>query len=189
MTNRESSHRLDDEQARMTWQNPEVILNEIGLKPGMTFVDIGCGQGFFTIPAAKIVGNSGKVYASDINQTNINKLREKVNNAGLTNVNLETAKAEDLKLCDACADIIFFGIVLHDFENPLKVLANAHSILKPTGKLVNLDWKKESMEIGPPLYIRFSERKAKQLLEASGFKVQLTEKSGLYHYIVITTLG
>jgi ubiquinone/menaquinone biosynthesis C-methylase UbiE len=170
MTNRESSHRLDDEQARMTWQNPEVILNEIGLKPGMTFVDIGCGQGFFTIPAAKIVGNSGKVYASDINQTNINKLREKVNNAGLTNVNLETAKADD-------------------FENPLKVLANAHSILKPTGKLVNLDWKKESMEIGPPLYIRFSERKAKQLLEASGFKVQLTEKSGLYHYIVITTLG
>ena len=62
---------LRDEQERRKWQNPENILDGIGLHPGMTFIDIGCGQGFFTIPAAKIVGDSGKVYASDINQTNI----------------------------------------------------------------------------------------------------------------------
>ena len=49
----------------------------------MTFTDIGCGQGFFTVPAAKIVGNGGKIYASDISQVNIQKLREKVDAAGL----------------------------------------------------------------------------------------------------------
>ena len=78
----------------------------------MTFADIGCGQGFFTVPAAKIVGESGKVYASDISETNIQKLREKVASEGLKNVILEIGKAEDLILCSACAYIVFFGIVL-----------------------------------------------------------------------------
>jgi ubiquinone/menaquinone biosynthesis C-methylase UbiE len=179
---------LRDEQERRKWQNPEEVLAEIGLQPGMTFIDIGCGQGFFTIPAAKIVGESGKVYASDINQINVNKLREKVNAAGLMNVIIQTGKAEDLKLCEACADIIFFGIVLHDFQDPLKVLANAHSMLKKPGKLVDLDWKKELMEFGPPLNIRFSEEKAIQLIELSGFKVQKLKASGLYHYLIVANL-
>ncbi len=176
---------LRDEQERRKWQNPENVLAEIGLKSGMTFADIGCGQGFFTIPAARIVGESGKVYASDISAPNIKKLREKVASEKLKNVILGTGKAEDLILCDACVDIVFFGIVLHDFENPSKVLANAHLMLKPFGKLIDLDWSKESSEIGPPLHIRFSEEKAIQLIESSGFHVQLTKKSGLYHYIVI----
>jgi ubiquinone/menaquinone biosynthesis C-methylase UbiE len=179
---------LRDEQERRKWQDPESILAEIRLRAGIIFADIGCGQGFFTIPAAKIVGESGKVYASDISETNIQKLREKVDSAGLTNVVIETGKAEDLILCDACMDIVFFGIVLHDFENPSKVLANAHSMLKKTGKLVDLDWKQEPMEFGPPLQIRFGEEKAKQLLQTSGFKVLLTKKSGLYHYIIIASL-
>ena len=179
---------LRDEQERRKWQNPEEVLAEIGLQPGMTFIDIGCGQGFFTIPAAKIVGESGKVYASDINQINVNKLREKVNAAGLMNVIMQTGKAEDLKLCDACADIIFIGIVLHDFQDPLKVLANARSMLKPTGRLVDLDWKKEPMEFGPPMHIRFSEEKAIQLIESSGFKVKTKKASGLYHYLINANL-
>ena len=179
---------LRDEQERRKWQNPENVLAEIGLKPGITFADIGCGQGFFTIPAAKIVGERGKVYASDISETNIQKLREKVDAAGLTNVIMETGKAEDLILCDACADIVFFGIVLHDFENPSKVLTNAHSMLKKTGKLIDLDWKQEPMEFGPPLHIRFGEEKAKRLLETSGFTVLLTKKSGLYHYFIVAGL-
>jgi ubiquinone/menaquinone biosynthesis C-methylase UbiE len=179
---------LRDEQERRKWQTPEDILSEIGLHPGMTFADIGCGQGFFTVPAAKIVGDSGKVYASDISEPNIQKLREKVASEKLKNVILETGKAEDLILCSACADIVFFGIVLHDFEDPRKVLANAHSMLKPFGKLIDLDWSKESSEIGPPLHIRFSEEKAIQLIESSGFHVQVVKKSGSYHYIVMANL-
>ena len=177
-------HRMPDEERRK-WQNPEGILAEIGLQSGTTFMDIGCGQGFFAIPAAKMVGGTGKVFALDINPSNIESLREESTCAGLSNIVLKPAKAEDTVLCASCADIVFFGIVLHDFENPDKVLKNALTMLKPNGRLVNLDWKKEEMSFGPPIYIRFDEEKAKRLIESQGFKVQITKDSGLYHYLII----
>ena len=49
-----------DETERRTWQNPEEILTAIGLKAGQTLIDIGCGEGFFTLPAARIVGPNGR---------------------------------------------------------------------------------------------------------------------------------
>jgi hypothetical protein len=73
---------------------------------------------------------------------------------------------------------------LHDFENPLKVLKNAHSMLKKIGRLVDLDWKREQMDFGPPLQIRFNEEKALQLIESAGFRVQSINPSGLYHYLI-----
>jgi ubiquinone/menaquinone biosynthesis C-methylase UbiE len=54
-----------DETERRKWQNPEAILYEIGLKPGQAFVDIGCNDGFFAIPEARMVDSSGKVYGLD----------------------------------------------------------------------------------------------------------------------------
>jgi ubiquinone/menaquinone biosynthesis C-methylase UbiE len=175
---------LSDEQERRNWQFPERILFDIGLRPGMVFLDIGCGQGFFTIPAAKIVGETGKVGGLDISQTNIDKLKQKVIKAGLKNVFLKVGKAEDEILCKARADIVFFGIVLHDFENPEKVLDNARIMLKPAGVLIDFDWKKKAMSLGPPLPIRFSEAKARDMITAHGFKVQSIQNTGMNHYTI-----
>ena len=69
-------------------------------------------------------------------------LREKAEGEGLGNLILKVGRAEDTVLCPACADIVFFGIVLHDFEEPARVLVSATKMLKPTGRLVKLDWKK-----------------------------------------------
>ena len=177
-------HILPDKERRQ-WQNPEAILAEIGLNQGMTFLDIGCGQGFFAIPAAKIVGVNGKVYGLDINPDNIEALKQKSLHEGLSNLVLQTGEAEKVILCDACADIIFFGIVLHDFKNASKVLANARKMIKSTGWLVNLDWKKEETPFGPPEHIRFDQEESKHLIESQGFKIKSITDSGLYHYLII----
>jgi hypothetical protein len=79
---------------------------------------------------------------------------------------------------------VFFGIVLHDFENPEKVIQNARIMLKPDGKLIDLDWKKKAMSLGPPLPLRFSEAKARDLITANGFKVESIRNNGIYHYII-----
>jgi ubiquinone/menaquinone biosynthesis C-methylase UbiE len=173
---------------RRTWQDPEHILTKVGLRSGFTFIDVGCGDGFFTLPAAKKVGNTGRIYGIDRNEFAINSLREKAVRERLDWVSLEIGKAEDIVICTTCADIVFFGIVLHDFEDPMKVLLNARKMLKPSGRLINLDWKKEPMVLGPPLRIRFSKEQALRLLTEANFKIEHLSDTGSYHYLVIAKL-
>jgi ubiquinone/menaquinone biosynthesis C-methylase UbiE len=173
-----------DETERRTWQNPEEILITAGLKSDITFVDIGCGQGYFALPAARIVGPSGKVYGLDIDRTGIEKLRNRASSAKLTNIELIAGAAEDTLVCSGCADMVFFGIVLHDFNDPSKVLQNARKMLKSSGKLVNLDWKKENMSMGPPLAKRFDEETASRLIQSAGFKIESVQNSGQYNYLI-----
>jgi ubiquinone/menaquinone biosynthesis C-methylase UbiE len=168
--------------------NPDTILADIGLKRGQTFVDVGCGQGFFAIPAAKIVGRTGKVYALDLNADFIDILRQNLTKENLHNVSLTVGPAEDTILCDSCADIVFLGQVLHDFADPAKVLTNALKTVKPTGRLVNVDWKKQQMRFGPPLEKRFDEQKASHLIESAGFKVDTIREASPYQYIITAKL-
>lgn len=174
-----------DEDERRKWQNPEEILEEVGLREGHTFIDIGCGEGFFSLAAARMVGPQGRVVGLDINGTAIKNLKERMTNEGMHNSSFVVSKAEEAELCDACADFVFFGIDLHDFEDPEKVLVNARKMLKDGGKLVDLDWKKKVMSKGPPVWIRFSEAHASKLIEDAGFKIESVNDSGEMHYIII----
>ncbi len=176
-----------DEKERRKWQNPEAILIEVGVKKGFAFVDIGCGAGFFAVPAARIVGKGGKVYGVDADSEAIERLKQKASREGLDNFNLKVGRAEETIFCDKCADIVFFGIVLHDFQDPRKVLSNAKRMLKPAGQLIDLDWKEEPMRFGPPLQIRFSARKASNLIEKAGYKIDYAKEEGPYHYLIAAT--
>jgi ubiquinone/menaquinone biosynthesis C-methylase UbiE len=179
------SSMIPNESERRKWQNPESTLLEAGLRSGLTFVDVGCGDGFFAMPAARIVGETGRVFAFDENPDAIDRLRRKARIECIGNLEARIGKAEDTILCKECADIVFFGIVLHDFEEPKKVLENGKVMLKATGRLVNLDWKKIPMEIGPPLRIRFSEQEAARLIESVGIKIEVLRESPPYHYMII----
>lgn len=181
-----TTHRFfDDDTERKKWQNPEAVLASIGLKPGLTFLDIGCGEGFFSIPAARIVGEKGRVYGLDADEDAIGRLGERARKLGLSNLILRVGRGEDTILCDGCADIVFFGIVLHDFESASKVLSNAKRMLKHDGRLVDLDWKKKPMDLGPPLSIRFSEEKAAGLIREAGLRIETVKTDQPYHYVII----
>ncbi len=173
------------EDLRLKWQNPQVILNKIGLKPGDIFVDIGCGDGYFALPAANIVGPKGKVYGVDINKSAIDERKETAVEQNVNNLEVLIGTAEDTIFCERCADIVFYGIDLHDFEEPNKVLNNAHKMLKPAGRLVDLDFKKIHMDFGPPFERRFDEEKAKKIIKNSGFKVESVEDIPTFSYLII----
>ncbi len=184
MNTRHNHYFTADNAERRKWQNPEAILADIGLKPVLTFIDIGCGGGFFTMPAARIMRKSGKVYGIDVNSDYVNELRENAAKENLNNIDLTVGKAEVVVVCEGCADIVFFGVVLHDFEDASKVLRNANRMLKPNGQLFNLDWKKERIDIGPQFQKRFSEDYAAELIKAAGFIVENIKPSGRYHYLI-----
>jgi ubiquinone/menaquinone biosynthesis C-methylase UbiE len=173
-----------DEATRRSWYNPEAILRATSVDEGAVFVDVGCGDGFFSVLAARKVGESGMVYAVDIDVEAIERLKTKARERRLMNIRTKVGAAEETIFCTACADIIFYSMVLHDFKDPAQVLRNARKMLKPSGILVDLDWKKHEMPFGPPVNIRFSEPQASQLIEQAGFKVKSVKEAGLYHYLI-----
>ena len=160
-------------------------MKDVGLRSGMVFVDVGCGDGFFSILAAKAVGESGKIYAMDSDALAIEKLKRKAAELGLRNIDAKVGLAEETVFCTGCADIVFYSMVLHDFSNPAVVLQNARKMVKPSGTLVDLDWKKKRMSFGPPLHIRFSEQQAADLIAQAGLAVENVRDAGRYHYIVM----
>lgn len=176
--------RYHDEGERRKWQDPEQILEKIGLKPGEVFADIGCGDGFFALPATRIVDRKGLVYGIDADEESLGELRAKADKEGLGNLRLFPGPAEGVVPCEGCVDIVFFGICLHDFEDPGQVLQNARRMLKPGGMLVDLDWKKEQMQLGPPQEKRFDEAKAVALIRSAGFEVEGVADEGRYHYLI-----
>jgi ubiquinone/menaquinone biosynthesis C-methylase UbiE len=180
--------RPADDRERRKWQDPEAILNDIGLKSGMTFTDIGCGGGFFALPA-RMVGERGRVYGLDISSEAISALETEAKRERLYNIVTIVGDAAEAPVCRACCDVAFFGIDLHDFARPNRVLRETSEALKMNGKLVDLDWKKTGIPFGPPEEIRFSEEKASQIIEAAGFLLTAVRNAGPYHYIVEARLA
>jgi len=159
------------------------------LKPSMTFIDVGCGHGFFSIPAAEIVGTSGRVIGIDIDDGGLQSIKDS-SELGRLKVETILGKAEEIIACRGCADVVFFGIVLHDFHDPYRVLSNAKVMLKANGTLVNLDWgREETAGMGPPISMRFDERQASDMISSQGFKITSVSRSGKYNYIITAKIS
>jgi ubiquinone/menaquinone biosynthesis C-methylase UbiE len=172
-----------DDATRRSWYNPELILQD--LRSGMTFADIGCGDGFFSILAAKKVGATGKVFAVDVDPIAVKRLREKAKTEGLSNVFAKVGSAEDTIFCKECADFVFYSMDLHDFNDPSRVLRNAWEMVKSSGSVIDLDWKKNELPSGPPISIKFSQEHAAALITSAGFTVADMRDAGPYHYLIV----
>jgi ubiquinone/menaquinone biosynthesis C-methylase UbiE len=173
----------EKEKERRNWQNPEQTLINIGLKEGHRFADIGCGYGFFTLPALRMVGKSGKVYAVDKNAEAISIIRRRLS-GDPDNIELVTGLAEDIVFCEGCIDFMFFSIVLHDFSDIMKVLDNSRKMIKKDGVLVNIDWKKKKLDKGPPYSKKFSIGKASGLIESAGYRINKIDKESALLYSI-----
>ena len=185
-----SKRRLyEGEATRRRWQHPESILEAIVLTTGAIFVDVGCGDGFFALPAARIVGPRGRVCGIDIDAEALALLQKRAHDEGLENIALHRGMAEEIVLCEGCADIVFFGIDLHDFIDPVRVLLNAKRMAAPRSMIVDLDWKKEPLPFGPPVAKKFTTDHAASLMAKAGLMVTAVAESGPYHYIITAVPG
>ena len=179
-----SPFRPANDPERRKFQDPEAILARLGLKDGDIFVDIGCGGGYFALPAARILGRSGKLYGFDKNAEGIEALKGLANAEGLNNLELSVGDAEQMLPCESRADFAFFGLVVCHLAEPVKIMENARKMLKPDGRLAVFDWKKKPTKQGPPLEQRHSEGEVVDFIKAAGFGPVMVEDCGNYHYLI-----
>lgn len=119
---------------RRIFIDPYRVLKSAGLRSGQRVMEVGCGPGFFTIPAAKIVGEKGIVYAIDIYPLAIKTVQEKIRKERMTNVKTILADASQTRLPDQSIDLAFlFGIVHRIDENLECILDELYRILKSDG--------------------------------------------------------
>ena len=127
---------IHDNPFRRKFSNPENTLKAAGLKPGLTILEVGCGPGFFTIPTAKIVTNTGMVYALDIHPLAIERVQEKIKKNHVTNVKTILASATKTELPDHSIDLAFlFGIIHRINEVFEEILEEMYRILRVNGIL------------------------------------------------------
>jgi len=156
---------------RESEENVEGALNAIGLKPGMTVAEVGAGTGYVSLRMAKRVGPTGKVYANDLQPEMLDLLRKNAAKAGLTNVETVLGGETDPKLPPGQIDLIILVDVYHEFSQPQKMLQGIRLALKPDGRLVQLEYRKEDPAIPILPDHKMSVAEAKTEVEAEGFKL------------------
>jgi len=164
---------------------PETILLKSGLRTGNVAGDIGCGIGYFTIPMAKIVGSTGKVYAFDISNEMLNTLRSRIESENLQNVIIIQNEQYFIPLPSKILDFALLSNVLHEVDNYTSFLCEINRVLKPSGTLIIIDWLDKETDSGPPLHERLSEMKIRELLSQTNFDIGNYEIiSDKFHYFV-----
>jgi len=150
--------------------DPEGLLNGY-VKPGLTVVEIGAGTGFWTETLSSLVGDSGTVYAVDVEPIMLEELRTLIREQGLTNVKVVASQAIAVPLRDHIADVAFLGFVLHELAEPIAFLREVVRLIKPGGTVLVADWHKRQTAQGPHVSERLSREEAQALLGAVGLTV------------------
>lgn len=149
---------------------PKDVLISLGLKKGDTVADIGSGIGYFTFPAAEIVGKSGKVVAMDLLEEMLKDIEEKVRGLGIENIYTLKVDESDLILKSDIIDFAFCCNVLHEVHDLGRTLSDIKRILKKNGRLAVIDWIKGNTKKGPPLEHRLEPIEIIYWLRRLGFK-------------------
>ena len=145
---RQKQSLLSDE--RHEALQPDALLRRLGLRKGDTMADIGCGPGFFTLPAAKIVGPTGRVFAADMQGEMLTAVRSRAAEAELTNVRVVKTSDTEIPLPAASCNFHPDGVCSEQLDQRATFLHKAARLLKPKGRLIVVEWVKREEADGPP---------------------------------------
>ena len=172
---------------RETEEQPDKALDALALKPGMTVADIGAGTGYMALRMAKRVEPSGRVYANDLQPEMLRLLRENAGRALITNVETVLGTESDPKLPKGQIDLVLLVDVYHEFSQPQKMLQNIRESLKPDGRLVLLEYRKEDPKIPIRPEHKMSVAEVKAELEPEGFILgPVIETLPRQHILILT---
>ncbi len=171
----------DDEEA------PDDAIKALALKAGDVVADIGAGSGFMSVRMAKKVGPTGRVIAEDIQPEMIQLLQERLKREKVTNVTPLLGTVDDPKLPPAGLDLELLVDVYHEFQRPQEMLRQLRAGLKPGGRLVLVEYRKEDPTIPIRPEHKMTVAVAKLEVEAEGFTLtKVDEVLPRQHSLIFT---
>ncbi len=170
--------------------DPVRALGEFGLHTGMVFADLGCGPGFFTLPAAKIVGRRGAVHAVDVQPEMLARVREAAEASRLRNIETHLVREEphesgwtyDFGVATASIDLALVAFVLHEAEDAASFLQGAAALLRRAGRVAVLQWHKRDTYAGPAVQSRMTPEETLAAIGAAGLRSQQAPSLDPDHY-------
>ena len=160
---------------RVKEEEPAKLIEALAIKPGMVVADVGAGSGYHAFLMSPLVGEKGKVIASDIQPEMLKLIEEKAKKLKVSNVETVKGTTQDPKLPAAGVDLILMVDVYHEFEFPFEMTEKMVEALKPGGKLVFVEFKLEDDKVNIKLVHKMSERQVLKEMEA--FKEMEHEKT------------
>jgi ubiquinone/menaquinone biosynthesis C-methylase UbiE len=168
-------------------QKPDEVIAALDLKPGETLADIGAGSGYFTFRFARKVGDTGRVYAVDINSDMILYMNRYIRDKKVKNVTTILSAPDDPLLADASINRFFICNTWHHIQNRPQYIARMKTMLKPGGQIIVVDYKKKQLPVGPPPEMKLTKKEVIAELEAGGFKLAKEHDFLPYQYFLVFT--
>ena len=139
-----------EREERQQEERADLLLRELGLKPGMAVADIGAGTGYYARRMAPLVGSGnsgGVVYATDVQPEMMKMLEDGAKKAGLTNIKPILGGLKDVNLPDASIDLALMVDVYHELEYPFEVIESLVRALKPGGHIAYVEYRLEDPRV------------------------------------------
>lgn len=148
-----------------------LMLANLGVLPGMTVCDMGCGNGFHTLKIAELVGGKGTVYGVDVQPEMLKLLRDRFEEKAIENVVPILGSFHNPHLPKNSIDLILLVDVYHEFSHPEYMLKSMRQALKPDGVIVLVEFRLEDPDVPIKLLHKMSKGQVKKEMEANGFKL------------------
>ena len=165
----------------------EKLLEVLDVTPGITFLDVACGAGAYTLALADLVGPDGRLYAFDLWEEGIETLTRKVSGSGAATIQARVADvSRHMPVEDASVDLCLMATVLHDLiedNTDGGTLQEVVRVLKPGGRLAVVEFKKMEGPPGPPMAIRLSPEETEERLRPFAFEPMVTRGIGPFNYV------
>ena len=152
-------------------ENPRKLLKALDVKPGQTVCDLGCGNGFYTLQLAKLVGKHGRVLAVDIQPEMLALLRHRAQEAGLHNIEPILGIPGDPKLPKGEVNLILLVDVYHEFSYPEQMLRAMGESLKPNGRIALAEFRLEDPTVPIKLLHKMSKEQILKEFSPNGLKL------------------
>ncbi|HBD25057.1 MAG: hypothetical protein A2566_01590 [Candidatus Zambryskibacteria bacterium RIFOXYD1_FULL_40_13] len=170
------------------FSDPIKNIEQCGIQAGMEIADFGSGSGHYSIAAGRALISTGRVYAIDVQQELLTKLKNTATREGVYNVEViwgDIEKIGGTKLRDNTIDLVFLSNILFQVEHKENVVKEVKRVLRAGGRVLVIDWTDSFGGLGPKPDMLFRKDSAVSLFEKNGFHLDREILAGAHHYGLI----